>query len=138
MVANDYGFQNITTKFVQEIRNYAMNYVKKLDIDAKVYLTNQEDEEKFISDLMAYLTAQQNVGREVAKMIGSESYSEGFVRVKDFKYQYERFTDMIQYAQDNYFIANTIYFTEKFEKCLIEAVKKCIRDFVDSKCIVVY
>lgn len=138
VVANDYGFQNITTKFVQEIRNYAMNYVKKLDIDAKVYLPNQEDEEKCISDLMAYLTAQQNVGREVAKMIGSESYSEGFVRVKDFKYQYERFTDMIQYAQDNYFIADTIYFTEKFEKCLIEAAKKCIRDFVDSKCIVVY
>lgn len=138
VVANDYGFQNITTKFVQEIRNYAMNYVKKLDIDAKAYLPNQDDEEKFIADLMAYLTAQQNVGREVAKMIGSESYSEGFVRAKEFKYQYERFTDMIQYAQDNYFIADTIYFTEKFEKCLIEASKKCIRDFVDSKCIVVY
>lgn len=138
VVANDYGFQNITTKFVQEIRNYAMNYVKKLDIDAKVYLPNQNDEEKFIADLMAYLTAQQNVGREVAKMIGSESYSKGFVRAKEFKYQYERFTDMIQYAQDNYFIADTIYFTEKFEKCLIEASKKCIRDFVYSKCIVVY
>lgn len=138
VVANDYGFQNITTKFVQEIRNYAMNYVKKLDIDAKVYLPNQEDEENFIVDLMAYLTAQQNVGREVAKMIGSESYSEGFERVKDFKYQYKRFTDMIQYTQDNYFIADTIYFTEKFEKCFIEATKKCIRDFVDSKCIVVY
>lgn len=138
VVANDYGFQNITTKFVQEIRNYAMNYVKKLDIDAKAYLPNQDDEEKFIADLMAYLTAQQNVGREVAKMIGSESYSEGFVRAKEFKYQYERFTDMIQYAQDNYFIADTIYFTEKFEKCLIEASKRCIRDFVDSKCIVVY
>ena len=138
VVANDYGFQNITTKFVQEIRNYAMNYVKKLDIDAKAYLPNQDDAEKFIADLMAYLTAQQNVGREVAKMIGSESYSEGFVRAKEFKYQYERFTDMLQYAQDNYFIADTIYFTEKFEKCLIEASKKCIRDFVDSKCIVVY
>lgn len=138
VVANDYGFQTITTKFVQEIRNYAMNFVKKLDVDAKTYLPNQGDEEQFIADLMAYLTAQQNVGREVAKMIGSESYSEGFVRAKEFKYQYERFTDMIQYAQDNYFIADTIYFTEKFENCLIEAAKKCIRDFVDSKCIVVY
>lgn len=138
VVANDYGFQNITTKFVQEIRNYAMNYVKKLEINAKAYLPNQDDEEKFITDLMVYLTAQQNVGREVAKMIGRESYSEGFVRAKEFKYQYERFTDMIQYVQDNYFIADTIYFTEKFEKCLIEASKKCIRDFVDSKCIVVY
>lgn len=138
VVANDYGFQTITTKFVQEIRNYAMNFVKKLDVDVKAYLPNHDDEEKFVADLMVYLAAQQNVGREVAKMIGRESYSEGFVRAKEFKYQYERFTDMLQYAQDNYFIADTIYFTEKFEKCLIEASKKCIRDFVDSKCIVVY
>lgn len=138
VVANDYGFQTITTRFVQEIRNYAMNFVKKLDVDVKIYLQNQDNEEQFVTDLMAYLATQQNAGREVAKMIGSESYSEGFVRAKEFKYQYERFTDMIQYAQDNYFIADTIYFTEKFEKCLIAAAKKCIRDFVDSKCIVVY
>lgn len=138
VVANDYGFQTIITTFVQEIRNYTMNYVKKLDIDVKAYLPNPEDEEKFIVDFMAYLTTQQNVGREVAKMIGSESYSEGFNHAKGFKYQYERFTDMIQYAQDNYFISDTIYFTEKFEKCLIEAAKKCMLDFVDSKCIVVY
>lgn len=138
VVANDYGFQTIITTFVQEIRNYIMNYVKKLDIDVKAYLPNQEDEEKFILDLMAYLIAQQNVGREVAKMIGSEAYSKGFEREKGFRYQYERFTDMIQYVQDNYFIADTIYFTEKLEHCLIAATKKCIRDFVDSKCIVVY
>lgn len=138
VVANDYGFQTITTKFVQEIRNYAMNYVRKLDIDAKSFLVHQNDEKPFISDLMDYLSLQQNVGREVAKMIGSESYLEGFDRVKEFKYQYERFTDMIQYVQDNYFIADTIYFTKKFENCLIESAKKCIRDFVDSKCIVVY
>ena len=87
---------------------------------------------------MAYLTAQQNLGREVAKRIGNESYSKGFVRARKFKYQYQRFTDMIQYVQDTYFIADTIYFTEKMKECLIESAKKCIRDFVDSKCIVVY
>ena len=138
VAANDYGFKKITTKFVREIRNYAMSYVKNLDIDAKSYLINQDDEERFVADLMGYLTLQQNVGREVAKMIGSESYSEGFVRAKEFKYQYERFTDMLQYAQDNYFVADTIYFTEHFKKCLIASAKKCICDFVDSKCIVVY
>lgn len=136
--ANVYGFQNITTTFIREIRNYAMKYVKKLDIDAKAYLPNREDDEKFITDLMTYLTAQQNVGREVAKIIGNESYYEGFIHTKEFKYQYEYFTDMIQYVQDNYFISDTIYFTEKFEKCLIEATQKCIRNFIDSKCIVVY
>lgn len=138
VVANDYGFQTITTKFVQEIRNYAMSYVKNLDIDVKSYLTNQDDAERFVADLMEYLTLQQNVGREVAKMIGSESYSKGFVRAKEFKYQYERFTDMLQYTQDNYFVADTIYFTEHFKKCLIASAKKCVCDFVDSKCIVVY
>lgn len=138
VVANDYGFQNISTKFVQEIRNYAMNYAKKLNIDAKAYLPEGENEEKFLTDLMLYLTAQQNLGREVAKIIGNESYSEGFERAKEFKYQYQHFTDMIQYAQDNYFIADTIYFTDKFKNCLIKAAEKCIQDFVDSKCIVVY
>ena len=138
VVANDYGFQNIETKFVQEIRNYAMNFVKDLEVDAKAYLMNQDDEEKFVADLMSELASQQNVGREVAKMIGNESYVGGFVHATGFKYQYERFTDMLQYAQDNYFVADKISFTAKFEKCLIEATKKCIRDFVDSKCIVVY
>lgn len=138
VAANDYGFQNISTKFVQEIRNYAMNYAKKLNVDVKAYLPGEQNEEKFLTDLMAYLTAQQNLGREVAKRIGNESYSKGFVRAREFKYQYQRFTDMIQYAQDTYFIADTIYFTEKMKECLIESAKKCIRDFVDSKCIVVY
>ncbi len=138
VAANDYGFQNISTKFVQEIRNYAMNYAKKLNVDVKAYLPGEQNEEKFLTDLMAYLTAQQNLGREVAKRIGNESYSKGFVRAREFKYQYQRFTDMIQYVQDTYFIADTIYFTEKMKECLIESAKKCIRDFVDSKCIVVY
>ncbi len=138
VVANDYGFQNIETSFVREIRNYAMNFVMDLELDANSYLLNQDEEDKFLADLMSELVLQQNVGREVAKMIGSESYTGGFVHATGFKYQYERFTDMIQYAQDNYFIADKIYFTAKFERCLIEAAKKCIRDFVDSKCIVVY
>lgn len=138
VVANDYGFQNIETKFVQEIRNYAMNFVKDLKVDAKAYLLNQDDEKKFVEDLKSELASQQNVGREVAKIIGTESYEGGFIHATGFKYQYERFADMLQYAQDNYFVADKINFTAKFEQCLIEATKKCIRDFVDSKCIVVY
>ncbi len=138
VVANDYGFQNITTLFVQEIRNYAMLYVKKLNINVEPFLPNKEDSDKFIADLMNYLTNQQNVGREVAKMIGYEAYAGGFTRSKEFRYQYQRFADMLQYAQDNYFIAESISFTSQFESCLIEATKKCIRAFVDSKCIMVY
>jgi hypothetical protein len=92
----------------------------------------------FVIDLMTFLLTQQNVGREVAKLIGKEAYTEGFIRGEEFKYQYERFIDMLQYVQNNYFSTDTINFTQKFEYCLIEAVKNCIRDFVDAKCIIVY
>lgn len=138
VVANDYGFRNITTLFVQEIRNYAMLYVDKLNLNVVPFLPNKEDKDGFIVDLMAYLTNQQSVGREVAKMIGNKSYAEGFMHSKEFKYQYQRFEDMLQYVQDNYFIAESIPFSAQFESCLLEATKKCIRDFVDSKCIMVY
>lgn len=138
VAANDYGFQNITTSFVREIRNYTMNYVKELTINVGAYIPNKDDEEAFVTELMAYLMEQQNVGREVAKIIGNEAYIEGFIRAKEFKYQYQRFNDMLQYVQDTYFIADSIPFTDQFKKCFIEATKKCISDFVDAKCTVVY
>ena len=135
---NVYGYQAITTEFVREIRNYAMNYVKKLDINPKQYLINQDDEELFLADLMGYLILQQNLGREAAKMIGEESFKNGYERYEGFKRQDDRFKDMLDYAQSNYFTGKKIYFTEKFKECLIESVQKCIRDFVNAKCVVVY
>ncbi len=135
---NDYGFKNIETKFVQEIRNYAMTFVNKLVIDSKPYVSDSSDVEKFNSDLIEYLLTNQNVGREVARLIGKEAYREGFEKDTSFRYQYERFTEMIQYTQNNYFAASSIEFTDAFRECLTEAIQDCIDIFVDSKCIVVY
>lgn len=138
VAVNDYGFKNIETCFVREIRNYAMTCIDKLDINVSAYIPEASNVERFTEDLKSYLTTNQNVGREVAKLIGNEAYKNGFVKETGFRYQYDRFTDMIQYVQDNYFMAKSIPFTVAFEKCLSAAIKGCISDFVDAKCVVVY
>lgn len=138
VAVNDNGFMNITTSFVQEIRNYAMLYVNKMDIDVTPYISNQDEADDLVKELKAYLSCNQNVGREVAKLIGVEAYSNGFNKSLGFKYQYDRFSDMIQYTQNNYFMDKNIPFTTAFENCLSTAIKDCIRNFVDAKCIVVY
>lgn len=138
VAVNDYGFQNIHTYFVQEIRNYAMSFLTKLAFDADNYVVDFSDIDGFIEGLIAYLSFNQNVGREVATLIGKEAYREGFEKSNTFRYQYERFWDMIQYTQDNYFMASNVDFTDKFESCLRAAIRDCILKFVDSKCIVVY
>ena len=138
VAANENGFKNITTSFVQEIRNYAMLYVSKMDIDVTPYISNQDEAEDLVKELKTYLSFNQNVGREVAKLIGAEAYANGFIKSLGFKYQYDRFSDMIQYTQNNYFMAKNIHFTTAFATCLSTAIKACIQDFVDAKCIFVY
>ncbi|MGN0484370.1 MAG: hypothetical protein ACI4HI_12550 [Lachnospiraceae bacterium] len=135
---NDYGYENINTEFVREIRNYAMKCLDKVKFNVEGYLHKDFDGNEFMSDLMSFLSLYQNVGREVSKMIGLEAYREGFYKEKGYRYQYSRFMDMLQYTQDTYFQASSIMFTEKFKKCLENAIIKCINNFVDSKCIVVY
>jgi site-specific DNA recombinase len=76
--------------------------------------------------------------KEVAKLIGLAAYREAFEKKTCFRYQYQRFEDMIQYTQDNYFTAKNIDYTDAFAKCLTTAIADCITDFVDAKCIVVY
>ena len=137
VMTNESGFQNIDTVFVQEIRNYAKTFIDKLVIiNVENYLLHQEEKDDFLKELKEYFG--KNIDRQVAKTIGNEAYREGFLHAKDFRYQYQRFTDMLQYTQENYFMAERIPFTGKFEKCLLEAAEKCISDFVDAKCIVVY
>lgn len=136
--ANSNGFQNINTYFVQEIRNYAMLYVKKMLFQFEGFLSNREEAAAFQEDLLKDLTAQQNLGRQAARILGQEAYKEGFEQCKGFRYQYQRFEDMLQYLQDTYFTAPSIPLTPKFEECLIQAAQECISNFIDAKCIVVY
>lgn len=136
--ANNNGFQNINTYFVQEIRNYAMLYGKKMLFQFDGFLANEEDTAAFQEDLLKYLTAQQNLGRQAARILGQEAYKEGFEKCKGFRYEYKRFEDMLQYLQDTYFTAPSIPLTPKLEECLIRAAKMCISNFIDAKCVVVY
>lgn len=138
VAVNDNGFMNISTLFVQEIRNYAMQFVNKMEIDVAPYISNQDEADDLIKELKLYLSFNQNVGREVAKLIGAEAYAKGFIKSLEFKYQYDRFSEMINYTQSNYFMSKNIPFTTAFETCLSTAIKACIQDFVDAKCIFVY
>lgn len=138
VVANDYGFQNIKTDFVREIRNYAMLYVKKLCFQFDAFLPNEADKAALQEELLNYLTAQQALGRQVARILGREAYEKGFQKSKEFRYQYERFEDMLQHLQDTYFKSGSIPLTTQFQECLIQAAQDCISDFIDAKCVVVY
>lgn len=135
---NDYGFKNIETKFVQEIRNYAMSFKNRLVIDADQFILEADDIKKFYDGIMEYITFNQNFGREAAKEIGNEAYKYGFMMKTGFAYQYERFTDMLQYTQDVYFNASSIIPSDVIVRCLSQALRNCIKNYVDEKCIIVY
>jgi hypothetical protein len=138
VVANEYGFNNIETKFVQEIRNYAMTFRNKLQIDATGFVPDVLERNKFCDDVVHYLTTNQNLGREVAELIGDEAYKNGFEKNKGFSYQYDRFKDMLEYTQDIYFNAPNISPTAEIVACLNQAIDNCVKDFVDANCIVIY
>lgn len=138
VAVNSNGFQNITTSFVQEIRNYTMTCASKIDFDMTAYIPNANDIDRFTENLKKYLSTNQNLGRQVAKIIGNEAYMNGFMKETGFRYQYDRFSDMIQYTQNIYFRAKSITFTSLFEECLSTAVKRCIQKFIDAKCVMVY
>lgn len=137
---NANGFQNIETEFVREIRNYALSFLNQscIQFHVKDYLLNQNEYAEFEADLIAYLKANQNLGRQVARNIGDEAYEHGFQKQSGFAYQYDRFQDMLQYTQDTYFFASSIPLTTMFADQLQKALCQCIMDFVDAHCIVVY
>jgi hypothetical protein len=138
VVANDYGFSNIETKFVREIRNYTMTFKNKLQIDTNSFVPDSLERKKFCDDLVQYLATNQNLGREVAELIGNEAYKYGFEKNKGFSYQYDRFKNMIEYTQDIFFNAPSISPSAEFIACLNQAIQNCVKDFVDANCIVVY
>lgn len=137
---NANGFQNIETEFVREIRNYALSFLNPscIQFHVKDYLLNQNECADFEADLIAYLKANQALGRQVARNIGDEAYEHGFQKQSGFAYQYDRFQDMLQYTQDTYFFASSIPLTTLFADQLQKALCQCIMDFVDMYCIVVY
>lgn len=117
-----YVYRAYMTDFIQKIRNYASVCVTGLRITAADY--------RLVDGLMEYLVRKNNVAHEVARMIGREAYNEGFLSSKEFRPQYDRFSDMLQYTQN-------MCFTGRFKSILSDAIRVCIQRFIDSKCIVV-
>lgn len=137
---NSYGYQNLRTNFVILMRNFAMNILNNTDrvkICIKSYVVNEDNFADMKSQLDEYLKNGQNFGREFAKLVGEESYKNGFEQ-NNLYYQYQRLTAMLQYTQDNYFTGEYVKLSGLIVECLQTSLKKCVKNFVDAKCIEVY
>lgn len=142
---NEYGFMNIHTDFVMDMRNFAMgvlNNTKSVTIDLSSYVVEVDKVMEVEGLLLQYLRDGQNFGKEFAKTVGSESFEKGFKKNIGFCYQYQRLTDMIQHTQDNFFKGESIKIDSPeatlVVECLQRALDKCVTDFINEKCIEVY
>lgn len=142
---NEYGFMNIHSNFVIDMRNLAMGILKNpktLELNVDEYIVGDSDKEQVKGDIIRYLTDGQAFGKEFAKLIGEKSYEDGFKKNTTFCYQYERLTDMLQYTQDNFFQTEKIILQDEESHMLLdnmrEALHKCIENYVNAKCIEVY
>lgn len=134
---NSNGYENITTTFVQEIRNYFLLLLKSVGgLDYADVLVDSGYTEKFKEDLMKYFTSNQNLGRKAAKLIGEDAYQNEYKA--DKKYLNECFHDMLEFTQENYFPSKDIVCTFKSEECLYKAMDECMHDFINERCTVVY
>lgn len=135
---NAYGFRNITTAFVPEIRNLGIAVMNKVTINTECVL-GEDRKLEFEESLRSYL--KECLGREIAKVIGQDSYVNGFMSGPYGLYQYEYFTNMITYTQNNYFCGEQLSFgpsTKKLECKIAEALSNCTKNFIDARCIEVY
>lgn len=142
---NEYGFINIHSTFVEDMRNFAMgvlNNTKSVTIDLSKYVVEADKVKEVEGLVLQYLKEGQNFGKEFAKIIGTESFEKGFKRNPGFCYQYQRLTDMLQHTQENFFKGETIKIASPeaalVVECLQRALDKCVTDFINAKCIEVY
>ncbi len=142
---NDYGFVNIHSEFVVDMRNFAMgvlNNTRSVIIDLSEYVVDADQVKEVEGLVLQYLKEGQALGKEFAKIVGSESFEKGFKKNPGFCYQYERLTDMIQYTQDTFFKGESIRIDSPeatfVVACLQKALETCVTDFINAKCIEVY
>ncbi|WP_297992670.1 hypothetical protein [uncultured Clostridium sp.] len=137
VLANQYGYENIETRFVLELGNYA----KQLSKDAI------RIKPEILADIDNTIQLQEIISRKVSSSIGKKfatavlekSYRNGFLRDSHiYMTQYNRFSNQLQYTQDNYFNSAQItankYIIESFEK----AMEETVNDVINENCIVVY
>lgn len=142
---NNYGFMNIHTSFVIDMRNLAMGVLKDskaVELNIDDYIVGDADKDQVRQDVMWYLTDGQAFGKEVAKIIGKRSYEDGFKKNTSFCYQYQRLNDMLQYTQDHFFQAEKIVLQGEESELLLEnmreALHRCVENYVNAKCVKIY
>lgn len=131
------GYSKIETNFVEYIRNFVSTLVLKnlgvIDTGWKIDSIDDEDRD-FIGELYIYL--KNNLGRNVAKILGNTIYN----NIKFSYYHTSMFRDMISNLQLDYFMYPDIKISEqsKLYQVLALGLHKTINDFIDCKCIEVY
>lgn len=134
---NSYGFKNIRTAFVQNMRNLGDPIIRNIDIQSGNVLEIERRDE-FVEELRRYL--KNNLGREITKAVGDEAYNKGFTGAYGL-YQYEYFNNMITYTQNHFFRGEQLVFgdsTQELNGRIEAALNKCVRNFIDQRCIEVY
>lgn len=142
---NNYGFMNIHSNFVIDMRNFAMNILNNtsyIQLDIDDYILGESNQKTVKEDMLNYLKEGQAFGKKFAKIIGTVSFENGFKKHDGFCYQYERLTDMLQYTQDTFFKAEKIDISDAgfapIFNMLQEALRESVSEYVDARCIEVY
>lgn len=135
---NPFGYLNIKTEFVREMRNIPRSLVTGVNMRSlQGIVLDQKNTTNFTDLINASLKEQ--LGRYLARIIGQDSYVKGFCyNDKIYMKQYERFSQMLNYVQTNYFFSNKVKVGSSLTDAMNEAVAKCVLDTISTKCIVVY
>ncbi|MFT4145242.1 MAG: hypothetical protein QM644_12370 [Mobilitalea sp.] len=135
---NSYGYLNIKTEFVREIRNIPRNVIQNVNISSlQGIVLDANDVGKFLDLINGAF--KDSLGRYLARVIGQDSYVQGFCfNNKIYKTQYDRFAQMLNYVQTYYFTASRVKVSNNLADAMNQAVAKCILEVISTKCVVVY
>lgn len=137
VVANQYGYQNIETKFVLEIGNYAKELSKNV-INVRPEILIDGDKVTQLQEIIIRKISS-NIGKKFAVTVLDDCYRNGFSRDSDvYMTQYNRFSNLLQYTQDNYFNSSQITANKHIIESIEKSIKEVINDVINENCIVVY
>ncbi|WP_068984493.1 hypothetical protein [Lysinibacillus xylanilyticus] len=138
VLANQYGYENIETKFVLEIGNYAKELSRNaINLNPEIVLGGDE-EITFLKEIINRKISN-DIGKKFAAKVLDDSYKNGFSRNSDiYMTQHKRFSNLLQYTQDNYFSSSRIIATQYIIECFEKATFECINDVFNENCIIVY
>jgi hypothetical protein len=135
VMANDWGYVNIETKFVYPMGNYGRDLLDNITLNAKCFAT-AADRAAFEA---AFQTEKTRLGKLFVAEVYRDVYQRGFLANPTvYMPQYKRFQKMLDLTIRDYFPQTPISPTTSAQDCVIRAIRKLISDIVDYQCIVVY